>query len=402
MSDILQLAKKYAQKQIDIRRWIHAHPELGSQEVQTCDLVEREPLSMDIEVQRGIAVTGLIGIIHGKKGPGKTIMIRADMDALPMEELGDCPYRSQNTGIAHMCGHDAHTAAVIGAARILSQIRDEFPGTVKLCFQPAEEAASGGAQAMVTEGLLENPHVDFSIGMHVTPSKPVGYAAIEPGPITSYPDFFSIVFHGKGGHGSFPSKANDPILPMVEAYQMIMGISKRVSPLEPAVVQVCTLSSGSAEAVIPDSAKILGTVRTLHEHNRTIVKDELERIARHVAEIYQVKAEFNYRGRCFPVYNDPQMVPFVQKSVQSIFDKGFFQDETMKIGGEDYCFISEKVPSVFLIVGSSDGTPRTQFPVHNPYFDLDESVIEKCSAAFAKITLDYLDGRYEIVDNEQT
>lgn len=395
MTEIERLAEAYAPRQIELRRQIHAHPELGSQEIATGDLIEKELTAMGIELRRGYATTGLVGLIHGKKGPGRTIMIRADMDALPMEELGDCPYRSQNKGVAHMCGHDAHTAALIGAARILSQLRDEFPGTVKLCFQPAEEAATGGAQAMVEEGVLEDPHVDFSIGMHVTPAKPVGYAAIEPGPITSYPDFFSFVFTGKGGHGSFPSKANDPILPMVAAYQMIQGIGKRISPLEPAVIQVCTLSAGSAEAVIPDSAKVMGTVRTLHEHNRTVVRQELEQIVRHVAEIYQVKYEFHYRGRCFPVYNDETLVPKVRKSVQHIFEKGFFEDETMKIGGEDYCFISGKVPSVFLIVGSSDGTPKTEFPVHNPYFSLDESVIEKGSAAFATIAMDYLNGKYE-------
>lgn len=394
MTKIQELAKEQAQKQIDIRRQIHAHPELGSQEVETGDLIEKELTAMGVEVRRGYATTGLVGLIHGEKGPGKTILMRADMDALPMEELGNCPYRSKNPGVAHMCGHDSHTAALIGAARILSQLRSEFAGTVKLCFQPAEEASTGGAQAMVQEGILESPHVDFAIGIHVSPSKPVGFAAIEPGPITSYPDFFSFVFKGKGGHGSFPSKCNDPILPMVAAYQMIQGISKRVSPLEPAVIQVCALNAGSAAAVIPDSAKGMGTVRTLHEHNRNIIKAELERIVKQVAEIYQVEYEFDYRGRCFPVYNDPNMVPKVQESVKGIFEKGFFTDEAMKIGGEDYCFISKNVPSVFLNVGSSDGTPRTQYPLHNPYFDLDEAVIEKSSAAFATIAMDYLNGKY--------
>ena len=394
MTKIQELAKEQAQKQIDIRRQIHAHPELGSQEVETGDLIEKELTAMGVEVRRGYATTGLVGLIHGEKGPGKTILMRADMDALPMEELGNCPYRSKNSGVAHMCGHDSHTAALIGAARILSQLRSEFAGTVKLCFQPAEEASTGGAQAMVQEGILESPHVDFAIGIHVSPSKPVGFAAIEPGPITSYPDFFSFVFKGKGGHGSFPSKCNDPILPMVAAYQMIQGISKRVSPLEPAVIQVCALNAGSAAAVIPDSAKGMGTVRTLHEHNRNIIKAELERIVKQVAEIYQVEYEFDYRGRCFPVYNDPNMVPKVQESVKGIFEKGFFTDEAMKIGGEDYCFISKNVPSVFLNVGSSDGTPRTQYPLHNPYFDLDEAVIEKSSAAFATIAMDYLNGKY--------
>lgn len=394
MNEIQRLAKENEQKQIDIRRQIHSHPELGTEEVATSALIVKELEGMGVEVRRGYAKTGVVGLIHGK-GPGKTIMIRADMDALPMQELGDCAYRSQAEGITHACGHDAHTSAVLGAARILSAMRDQFDGTVKLCFQPAEEAPTGGADQMVADGVLEDPHVDFSIGMHVTPSMPVGYVSVEAGPITSYPDFFSFIFKGKGGHGSFPSKSNDPIRPMVEAYNMIQGITKRVSPLEPCVVQVCTLSAGTAEAVIPDTAKVMGTVRTLHKHNREIVKTELENIVKHVAEIYHVEYEFHYRGKCSPVYNDPAFVPKVQESVKDIFEKGFFTDEVMKIGGEDYCFISEHVPSVFFLVGSSDGTPRTQYPVHNPYFDLDESVIAKGSAAFAQIAVDYLNGRYD-------
>lgn len=395
MDTIQQLASKQAQWQRDIRHQLHAHPELGSEEIETGKLIEKELTAMGIEVRRGYATTGLVGLLHGEKGPGKTIMIRADIDALPMEELNDVPYRSQNPGKMHACGHDAHTASLLGAARILSQLRSEFAGTVKFCFQPAEESSTGGGQAMVQDGVLENPHVDFSIGMHVCPDKPVGYAAIEPGAITSYPDFFYFSFTGKGGHGSFPSKCNDPILPMVAAYQMILGIEKRISPLEPSVVQVCSLQAGSAEAVIPDSSKGMGTVRTLSEKNRNIVKSELERIVKQVAEIYQMDYEFRYRGRCFPVQNDPNLVPKVQGSVASIFDKGFFINESMKIGGEDYCFISEKVPSVYFMAGSSDGTPRTQYPLHSPYFDLDESVMEKASSAFAAIAIDYLNGKYD-------
>lgn len=395
MTKIEQLDRDGAQHQIDIRRQIHTHPELGSEEVLTSDLVAKELTDMGAEVQRGYAVTGVVGLIHGKKGPGKTIMIRADMDALPMEETGSCPYRSQVAGVAHACGHDVHTASVLGAARILSQMKDEFSGTVKLCFQPAEEASTGGASQMVAEGLLENPHVDFSIGMHVNPSQQVGMVAIEPGPITAYPDFFSFTFHGKGGHGSFPSKANDPIAAMVTAYQMINGISKRISPLEPAVIQVCSIQAGTAEAVIPDSAKAMGTVRTLHEHNRMIVKKNLEQIVQQVADLYGMKYEFNYRGRCFPVQNDPTLVPYVKESVSAIFEKGFYADEALKIGGEDYCFISQQVPSVFMVVGCSDGTPATQYPLHNPNFNVDESVMEKASAAFAQIALDYLNGKYQ-------
>lgn len=392
---IKELSAQYALRQIELRRQIHAHPELGSREFETAALVERELRSMGIEVRRGYAGTGLVGLIHGKSAHGHTILIRADMDALPMTELHDCPYRSQNDGIAHACGHDVHTATLLGAAYILSRLRDEFTGTVKLCFQPAEESSVGGAEAMVHDGVLRDPHVDFAIGMHVSPAKPVGYAAIESGPITAYPDFFSFMFYGKGGHGSCPSKANDPILPLMAAYQMIQNISKRISPLEPAVIQVCSLQAGTAEAVIPDMAKAMGTVRTLHAHNRERIRAELERIVREASDIYQVKGELNYRGRCFPVYNDPEMVVKVRNSVQSIFEKGFFVDETMKIGGEDFCFISKEVPSVFMIVGSSDGTPETEYPAHNPYFDVDERVLQKGSEAFSAIAIDYLNGYYD-------
>ena len=259
MKKIRELSEQYALRQIELRRQIHTHPELGGQEFETGALIENELRSMGVEVRRGYAKTGLVGLIHGKKGSGNTILIRADMDALPMVDLLDCPYHSQNDGIAHTCGHDTHTATLLGAAYILSHLQDEFFGTVKFCFQPAEEASDGGAEAMVCDGVLEDPKVDFAIGMHVSPAKPVGYAAIEPGPITAYPDFFSITFRGKGGHGSCPSKANDPILPLVATYQMIQNIQKRISPLEPAVIQVCSLQAGTAEAVIPDEAKALGS-----------------------------------------------------------------------------------------------------------------------------------------------
>ena len=395
MKKIRELSEQYALRQIELRRQIHTHPELGGQEFETGALIENELRSMGVEVRRGYAKTGLVGLIHGKKGSGNTILIRADMDALPMVDLLDCPYRSQNDGIAHTCGHDAHTATLLGAAYILSHLQDEFFGTVKFCFQPAEEASDGGAEAMVHDGVLQDPKVDFAIGMHVSSAKPVGYVAIEPGPITAYPDFFSITFRGKGGHGSCPSKANDPILPLVATYQMIQNIQKRISPLEPAVIQVCSLQAGTAEAVIPDEAKAIGTVRTLHAHNREKIRTELKRIVEAVSDIYQVKGELNYRGRCCPVYNNEEMVHKVRNSVRNIFEKGFYTDETMKIGGEDFCFISKEVPSVFMIVGSSNGMPETEYPVHNPHFDVDEHVMQKGAEAFSAIAIDYLNGCYE-------
>jgi len=393
MDRIIELAEKYADEMIENRRKIHKNPELGGQETDTSDFITAELEKLGIEVKRGFAKTGIQGMIYGKNPSGKTIMIRADIDALPMSEENDIEYKSQVNGKMHACGHDVHTAALLGAAKILSQLKDELNGNVKLCFQPAEETV-GGADLMVEDGILENPKVDYVIGMHVEPNEKIGTASIEPGPVSSYPDFFEIKFIGKGGHGSFPSKSIDPILPAVEAYNLLNLIPKKVSPLEPCVVQICRFNAGTYDVIIPNEAVIAGTVRTLHKHNREFVKEQIEKIIKNISEIYGVKCEFSYRGKTFPVYNTPEVIEAVRDSVKDVFNKGFVVNQSFKIGGDDFCFFSENIPATYMIVGSANEEKDTQYPLHNPKFNVDEKVIKMGAAAFSKIAYDYLNGKY--------
>ena len=348
---------------------------------------------MNIEVKTGFAKTGIQGMLYGKNRD-KTIMIRADIDALPIEELNEIDYKSKEKGKMHACGHDVHTAAVLGAAKILSELREELNGNVKFCFQPAEETV-GGADLMVEDGILENPKVDYVIGMHVEPNKKLGTAAIEPGPVTSYPDFFEIKLIGKGGHGSFPAKAIDPILPAVEIYNQLNLISKKISPLEPCVVQICKIQAGNYNAIIPDEAELAGTVRTLSKTNREKVKSLMEKIVKNISEIYDVRYDLYYRGKTFPVMNKTEYVDKVKESVKNIFTDGFVKDENFKIGGDDFCFFSENIPATFLIVGSANEDKSTQFPLHNPRFNVDEKVILKGAEAFSRIAIDYLNDKYD-------
>ncbi|MDU1910570.1 M20 family metallopeptidase [Fusobacterium sp.] len=394
MNKIMELAEKYSKEMIENRRIIHRNPELGGQEINTSDFIAAELEKLGIEIKRGFAKTGIQGMIYGKNPLGKTIMIRADIDALPMSEENEIEYKSQVSGKMHACGHDVHTAALLGAARILSQLKNELDGNVKLCFQPAEETV-GGADLMVEDGILENPKVDYVIGMHVEPNEKIGTVSIEPGPVSSYPDFFEIKFTGKGGHGSFPSKSIDPILPAVEAYNLLNLIPKKVSPLEPCVVQICRFNAGTYDAIIPNEAIIAGTVRTLHKYNRELVKKHMDKIIKNISEIYEVEYELSYRGKTFPVYNTPEIIEAVRESVKDIFNKGFVVNQSFKIGGDDFCFFSEKTPATYIIVGSANEDKNTQYPLHNPKFNVDEEVIKMGAAAFSKIAYDYLNGKYK-------
>ncbi len=393
MDKISEILNKYSEEIIRNRRKIHECPELGGEEVKTSDFIVEELKKMNIEVKTGFAKTGIQGMLYGKNRD-KTIMIRADIDALPIEELNEIDYKTKEKGQMHACGHDVHTAAVLGAAKILSELREELNGNVKFCFQPAEETV-GGADLMVEDGILENPKVDYVIGMHVEPNKKLGTAAIEPGPVTSYPDFFEIKLIGKGGHGSFPAKAIDPILPAVEIYNQLNLISKKISPLEPCVVQICKIQAGNYNAIIPDEAELAGTVRTLSKTNREKVKSLMEKIVKNISEIYDVRYDLYYRGKTFPVMNKTEYVDKVKESVKNIFTDGFVKDENFKIGGDDFCFFSENIPATFLIVGSANEDKSTQFPLHNPRFNVDEKVILKGAEAFSRIAIDYLNDKYD-------
>lgn len=380
---ILKLAEEASPKLVEIRRDLHEHPELGFEEVRTAEIVAGILESLGIEVQRGVSKTGVVGLIRGKH-PGKTLLLRADMDALPVGEENEVAYCSKEAGKMHACGHDAHTTWLLGTAMILAQIREELHGTVKLVFQPSEEAP-GGCDSMVSAGILKNPHVDMALAGHVAPSYKTGTYWIQKGPVTANPDFFTLKLYGNGAHGSEPHHSVDAINMGVKVYELLQTFVSRISnPNDEVVLSVCVFRSGTSQGAIPGDCEIGGTVRSFKPEIQQQAKAFIEQCAKAVTELYGGRYEFNYRINCFPVQNDPDLTERVWENTEELFGKQTVVRQAEKnMGGEDFCFISREVPSVFIHAGSWDGTPATAYPLHNPRFDLDETVLEKMAALFA-------------------
>lgn len=387
-SNISDLTSKHFHSFKNYRRYIHANPEMANNEVNTSNFVKEILETLKIEYQDNIGGYGVVGLIKGAFD-GPTIMIRADMDALPINEETELSFSSNNENIMHACGHDIHTANLIGVATVLNSFKDQMHGNVKLCFQPAEEGA-GGAIRMVDEGVLENPKVDYVIGMHVDPSIEVGSAAIEVGAVTAYPEFFKITLTGSGGHGSVPYKSIDPILPGIRIYDSLNLITKEICPLNPNVLQICAFNSGSAPAAIPDVCEIKGTVRTHFIEDKRKIRDRLFEFTESIAKLYNVNCEIDYWGEDKPVFNDEVLTQRAKVILDDVFDKGLVSSVNFKLAGEDFSTYSNLVPSTLFVVGCSNNDPKTQFALHNCRFNPDEDVLKYGVEALSTIALDYL------------
>ena len=284
------------------RRDFHEHPELAFQEVRTSGIVADRLRALGVEdVRTGIAQTGVTGLIRGRgTGEGKTVLLRADMDALPILEENDVEYRSQTPGVMHACGHDAHTAMLLGVSRLLMDRRDEFSGTVKVLFQPAEESPPGGAKPMIDAGVLEDPKVDAAFGLHIDQDNPVGVIELRPGPAMAAADRFHMVIRGKGGHGAKPHDTVDPIVIGAQIVTALQTLAARVvDPTEEVVVTVGTFQAGLAFNVIPDTAELGGTVRTFHAKNRDLLEERIGTLARGIATAMGGSLDYTY-SRGYP------------------------------------------------------------------------------------------------------
>ncbi|MGP1454201.1 MAG: M20 metallopeptidase family protein [Treponema sp.] len=388
-AELSRLVAQYMEQIIADRRRFHANPELSREEFETSQYIKTVLEREGIEYKQ-MTGTGIAALIRGKY-PGKTIMIRGDMDALPIVEETNLPFASKNAGKMHACGHDIHTANLLGLVRILKHFKDTLHGNIKFCFQPAEEGA-GGALVMIKDGVLENPSVDYAIGMHVDPSIAVGCAALEDGPITSYPQFFTITLKGRGGHGSAPFRSIDPIQPAVRIYEGLTAITKEINPLHFNVVHVCAINAGTAPAVIPDECILKGTVRTHYAEDKQHIEKRVREIVRANAELFHVRYEIDYRGESEPVVNDPAYTAKARESVKTIFDGGLVESVDFKMVGEDFSHYAAKVPASFIIVGCGtvpQGDP-SYYPLHNGRFNPDERVLEYGAKALGQIALDYL------------
>lgn len=353
------------------RRWLHAHPELTGKEEKTSAYVADVLRSIGLSPVEHVGGFGVTAVIEGK-GPGKCVGLRADMDALPLTESTGLPFASETPGVAHSCGHDCHTAMLLGAAYVLYELRDTFDGKVKLIFQPAEEdPMASGARRMIAEGVLENPKVDAVFGQHVWPQVPFGKAAVRNGAMMASSDRFFITVKGKSSHGSAPEYGVDAIViaaHVITALQTV--VSRNVSPLDSAVVTVGTISGGSRYNVIADEVRLEGTCRNLNPSVRNEMPARLERLIKGVTESMGGTYDFSYFMGYSPTVNDPNQFELVRSCiVDTLGEDGLVIPENSALGGEDFSFYCEKVPSAFFWLGCSDPDAAEEpLPIHHGGF----------------------------------
>jgi len=375
---------------VDIRRTIHRHPELGFEEVETSKLISEWLQKFGLDVKRGMAKTGVVGLLKGKK-PGRTIAIRADMDALPMDEANRVPYASQIKGKMHACGHDAHVTILLGVARFFSTIPDQVKGNIKWIFQPAEEGGGGG-RIMIEEGVLENPKVDAIFGSHVFPFLSVGKVGIYEREGLAAADRFIIKIIGKGGHAASPHVSKDPILAAGHLITQIHSIvSRNVNPLESGVITIGKVSGGTASNIIPDEAELIGTVRSLNPQVREELKSRIEQVTQGVARSFSMDYRFDFEYGYPVLINNSEM----SKLVGSACSRGIGKEnvEVLKpsMGGEDFAYYLEKVPGSFFRLGCRNEEKGLIHPYHSSLFDVDEEVLPFGVEMFIRIIDQYLE-----------
>lgn len=382
---ILNKAEKISDKLIQIRRDLHQIPELEFDVFETAEYIEKQLDILGIEHYR-LAKTGIVAIIRGKNDD-KTLLVREDIDALPITELNDIPYKSKNAGKMHACGHDAHATCLIGMCMILKDM--ELNGTVKAVFQPAEEG-DGGALPMINEGVLTNPNVTASISLHVEPLEKVGTLLLRDGAIAASPDEFTIVISGVGGHGACPDDCNNPIIPASALIQELKTIVKDNSFKETeCVVSVCSINGGNSYNVIPDSIKIMGTVRSLSEDIRTKIERLIDEKTKSVTKSYNCTYNYEFKRSFPPLINDKRINDLVVGASEKIkkFDKVLYLENSPMLG-DDFAYFAKYVPSSYFKLGV--GNDEIKNPLHSPYFNIDESSLNLGAAILAQIAVDYL------------
>ena len=383
------LWEKYYKKVYDIRHQIHMNPELGFEEYETSKLVSSELEKLGIEVTKNVAKTGVVGLIKGGY-PGKTVALRADMDALRINEEGDYEFKSKNPGVMHACGHDGHTASLLGVAMMLNEIKDELHGNVKLIFQPAEEV-EGGALPMIKEGVLENPKVDAVFGGHLWGSIEEGKVAVKHGAMMASPDIFTIKIHGKGGHAGVPHASVDPVPIMAQVITALQTIvSRKNDPTNPLVISCCNVHSGECHNAIPTEALIQGTVRTLNNETRDFAEEAIEKFVKGIVESQGASYEFEFIRQFPPLVNDKNMADVLEKAAKKIVgDENVFELATPSMGGEDFAFYTEEVPSSFAFVGM---TKDVENPIlhHNAKFAWEDNNMKNLAQTLAQVAIDFL------------
>ena len=374
---IRQLSKKYLPEIIQIRRDLHAYPELSMQEFKTSGYIASFLTDLNIPLRRGIAKTGLTGLIEGKNPLSKVIGLRADMDALPIQELNDVPYKSTVNGVMHACGHDVHMASLLGAAKILNELKDDFEGSVKLIFQPSEEKYPGGAIRMIEEGVLEDPVVEKMYGLHVFPALQTGKVGMKEGKYMASTDELFFTVKGRGGHGATPDLNIDPVViaaHIILALQQI--VSRHANPVNPTVLSIGRVLAEGKTNIIPDYVKMEGVMRTFDENWRKEVKQKISRLVNSIAESMGGTCDVSVAKGYPYLVNDIETTKKVRQYAEEYLGLENVEELEMRMTSEDFAYFSQKVPVCFYRLGIKNEAKGITANLHSPTFNVDENSLE--------------------------
>jgi carboxypeptidase Ss1 len=392
MVNLLKEAVSIEPEIINTRRVIHQHPELAYHETSTAKLVADKLKSLGIRVKRRVGGTGVLGTLDGPKS-GRVVALRADMDALPLEEMAEVDFKSKVKGVMHACGHDTHVAMLLGAAQLLSNHKDEIHGTVKFLFQPAEEhGGRGGARPMIDDGVMNNPKVDYVFGLHIGGDYNSRVFGFRGGAIMAAPDTFNIRIIGKGGHGAAPHQTVDPVYVAAQVIVSLQGVSGRmIDPVQPFVITVGSVHGGTKENIIPDQAVLEGTIRTLDETTRMRAKAKVQKVAQGVARAFGAKAIVEFEKDAYPVtVNDENVTDQAMKIVKKI--PGARTKIVHPIlGGEDFSRFLHNAPGTFYFLGTRNPTKGCVYPNHSSRFKVDEDVLKYGAASLALLAMEFSD-----------
>lgn len=373
LSKVFAKLEGYYEEMVSIRRYLHQHPELSFQEYETAKFIQSYYENLNIEVKGNVGGNGVVAKVYGKK-PGKTVALRADFDALPIQDEKDVPYKSLVSGVMHACGHDGHTATLLLLAKALNELKYELEGTYVFIHQHAEEYAPGGAKSMIEDGCLEG--VDVIFGTHLWAGEPTGKIQYRTGPIMAAADRFEIDIQGKGGHGAQPHKTKDAI---VTASQLVLNlqqiVSRKVNPVDSAVVTIASFTAQNAFNVIADKAKLIGTVRTFNEDIRGFIEAEMERIIHGTCYLSDSSYDFKYFRGYPAVVNHAAETEFLVVCAGEVPEVKTVEETEQQMGGEDFAYYLQEIPGTFFYTGAKPVDDDAGFPHHHPKFDIDEKAM---------------------------
>lgn len=375
---IKNLAQEYHKEVVQIRRHIHQHPELSFQEIETGKFIAQKLSEFGIPHQHGMAGNGVVGLIEGKNPGSKVVALRADIDALPIQEANEVPYKSRNPGVMHACGHDVHTSSLLGAAKILNTIKNELEGTIKLIFQPAEELFPGGASIMIKEGVLENPKPTSIFGQHVHPPLAAGKIGMRAGQYMASADELYVTIHGKGGHGALPHNCIDTVAmtaQIITALQQI--VSRYADPTIPSVLTFGKINStGGATNIIPSEVKLEGTFRTMDETWRFEAHKRMKAIAESIAQSMGGSCNFDIKVGYPVLINEPALTARARNYAEEFLGAENVVELPIRMTAEDFAYYSQKMPACFYRLGTGNPAKGITSPIHTDTFDIDETALE--------------------------